>query len=120
MGNRIFPGLLQIKCATDAAGQSAVLIFLKHLLAAAAPRHHVANRSAASYRNGLAIRRGKPSLPKPSVLVSRALIVFRQRLAVAPAKWNLEFKKNAIAGCHERLIRLMVSGEFGGRMCSDD
>ena len=28
-----------------------------------------------------------------------------ERLAVAPAKWKLEFKKDVIAGCHERLVR---------------
>jgi hypothetical protein len=25
---------------------------------------------------------------------------FSERLAVAPAKWKLEFKKDVIAGCH--------------------
>jgi hypothetical protein len=32
---------------------------------------------------------------------------FAQRLAVAPAKWKLEFKKDVIAGCHERLVRFV-------------
>ena len=31
-----------------------------------------------------------------------------ERLAVAPAKWKPEFKKDVIAGCHERLVRLLV------------
>jgi hypothetical protein len=30
-----------------------------------------------------------------------------ERLAVAPAKWKLEFKKDVIAGCHERLVRFV-------------
>jgi hypothetical protein len=28
-----------------------------------------------------------------------------ERIAVAPAEWKLEFKKDVIAGCHERLDR---------------
>jgi hypothetical protein len=26
---------------------------------------------------------------------------------MAPAKWKLEFKKDVIAGCHERLVRFL-------------
>ena len=37
------------------------------------------------------------------------LLISAQRLAVAPAKWKLEFKKDVIAGCHERLVRLDLS-----------
>jgi hypothetical protein len=40
-----------------------------------------------------------------------------ERLAVAPAKWKLEFKKDVIAGCHERLVRcwLMFLNSPDGR-----
>jgi hypothetical protein len=45
-------------------------------------------------------------------MIVAVVFICSERLAVTPAKWKLEFKKDVIAGCHERLVRFL---ELGGQ-----
>ena len=60
------------------------------------------NAVDAAARGGWIMPTGITRDPRFSVTSSgtRVFILFSERLAVAPAKWKLEFKKDVIAGCH--------------------